>query len=81
MLKIIIILILIGYVFYRVTNFLFSGMFRGFTQHQQFGQQEYQRGSRRARGSNLNIDNVPSGKSKKGEGFTGGEYVDYEEVK
>lgn len=82
MLKVIIILILIGYVFYRVTNFLFSGMFRGFTRHQEFGQhQQYQRTSRRARNSNLNIDDVPNGKSRKNDGFRGGEYVDYEEVK
>ncbi|MEQ8906306.1 DUF4834 family protein [Ekhidna sp.] len=82
MLKVIIILILIGYVCYRVTNFIFSGIFRGFTQHQQFGRQEqYQRSSRRARDGNLNIDKVPTGKSNKDKGFSGGEYVDYEEVK
>jgi hypothetical protein len=81
MLKIIIILILIGYVFYRVTNFIFSGLFRGFSRNQQFGQQQYHRSSHRAKNSDLNIDNVPGRESKKGKGFSGGEYVDYEEVK
>ncbi|MEQ9303833.1 MAG: DUF4834 family protein [Marinoscillum sp.] len=82
MLKVIIILILIGYVFYRVTNFIFSGLFRGFTRHQQFGQEhQYHRNSRRAHNSNLNIDDIPRGKSKKNDGFSDGEYVDYEEVK
>ncbi|MEP0984881.1 DUF4834 domain-containing protein [Ekhidna sp.] len=80
MLKIIIILILIGYVFYRVTSFIFSGMFRGFTRDQQFGNQRYSGSSKRAPNSNVNIDNFPN-RSKKGDKFGGGEYVDYEEIK
>ncbi|SNT18660.1 protein of unknown function [Ekhidna lutea] len=84
MLKIIIILILIGYVFYKVTSFLFNGLFSGFTRHQQFGGSEHTTNrsySRKAPGSNLNIDTNPQTRSKNDKGYHGGEYVDYEEVK
>lgn len=81
MLKIIIILVLIGYVFYKITSFIFSGMFRGFTRNQQFNDQQYSRGSRKAPNSNVNIDNFPNDRSKKGDKYGGGEYVDYEEIK
>ena len=56
-------------------------MFQGFNNRDQFGGQQYYQKSRKARGSDLNIDNVPNKKSKKGNTFNGGEYVDYEEVK
>ena len=83
LLKIIIILILIGYVFYRVTSFIFSGLFGGFNRHQQFGngQAHYSRRPRKAPDSNLNIDNIPNHRSKKDDNYSGGEYVDFEEVK
>ncbi|MEQ9465939.1 MAG: hypothetical protein RLN88_00935 [Ekhidna sp.] len=81
MLKVIIILILIGYVFYRITSFLFSGLFGGFTRHQQFNRRHYSDQPRRSQDSNLNIDNIPGNRAKKGGSFSGGEYVDYEEVK
>lgn len=81
MLKIVIILILIGYVFYRVTSFIFSGLFGGFTRNQQFGRQQYSQRSRKAQDSNLNIDNIPENRANKGGNYSGGEYVDYEEVK
>ena len=82
MLKILVILILIGYVFYKVTSFLFSGFFKGFTRNQEFqGRQSQYRTSRKAPNSNVNIDSMPNGKSGKSKGYGGGEYVDYEEVK
>lgn len=83
MLKIIIVLILIGYVFYRVTSFIFSGLFGGFNRHQQFGNghSQYSSKSRKAPNSNLNIDNIPNRRSKKDDAYRGGEYVDFEEVK
>ena len=55
-------------------------MFRGFTQNDQYGRQQSSSG-RKAPNSNVNIDNFPSSKSKKDSDFSGGEYVDYEEVK
>lgn len=83
MLKFLIILILIGYLFYRVTSFIFSGFFRGFTREQSFGPNNTHtsRQSRRAPDSNLNIDTMPNEQSNKSGGYGGGEYVDYEEIK
>ncbi|MEO9869873.1 hypothetical protein [Ekhidna sp.] len=76
MLKILIILVLIGYVFYKITSFIFSGMFRGFTRNQEFSQRSY-----KTRNRNVNVDPTSTRQSKKTEGFSGGEYIDYEEVK
>lgn len=81
LLKVFIVLILVGYIFHKITSFIFKGIFKGFTGRDQFGQQQYSRNSRRAPNSDLNIDKVPKGRSKKEDGFEGGEYVDYEEVK
>ena len=81
MLKVIIILILVGYVFYRVTSFIFSGLFGGFNRQFGNGQSQYSRSSRKAPDSNLNIDNIPNKGSKKNRKYGGGEYVDFEEVK
>ncbi|WP_420317821.1 DUF4834 family protein [Ekhidna sp.] len=82
MLKIIIILILVGYVFYKVTSFIFTGLFSGFNRHQQFGNQtNYGHRSRKAPDSNLNIDDIPNPRSKNDSDYKGGEYVDFEEVK
>lgn len=75
--KILIVLILVGYVFHKVTSFIF----RGFTGRNQFDQRQYNQGSRKAPNSNLDIDSIPHKRSKKADGFSGGEYVDYEEVK
>ncbi len=80
LLKIIIVLILVGYVFNKVTSFLFRGANRNYQGRDQFGQQ-YSRKPRNASNGNVNIDNVPIRRSKKKRGFSGGEYVDYEEVK
>ncbi len=44
-------------------------------------QQRQQHYSKKAPNSNLNIDNVPQKKSENNQGFEGGEYVDFEEVK
>ena len=82
MLKILIILVLIGYVFYKATSFLFNGLFRGFVKNEGYSnQQGHYRSSRKTKGGNVNIDSVPNSKSGKAKGYDGGEYVDYEEVK
>ncbi|MEO9482272.1 MAG: DUF4834 family protein [Ekhidna sp.] len=81
MFKILIILILIGYVFHKITSFVFRGMFRGSANRDQFGQKHYSQSSRRTGNSDVNIDRIPKRRGKKEDGFTGGEYVDYEEVK
>ncbi len=81
MLKILIILVLIGYVFYKATSFLFNGLFRGFVKNDGYSNQQSHSRTRKARGGNVNIDSVPKNKSEKDMGYEGGEYVDYEEVK
>ena len=77
--KILIVLILVGYLFHKIASFVFRGLFKGFAGRDQFGQQQHSQ--RRAKNSNVNIDNIPHSKAKKGDNFSGGEYVDYEEVK
>ncbi len=77
LLKIIIVLVLIGYVFNKVTSFLFKRNASRYAGGNQFNQS---RTTRKAAGSDLNIDNVPNRSSRKNSGFSGGEYVDYEEI-
>lgn len=81
MLKFLIILVLILYVFYKTAGFLFRlvfGNLRSDPGH--FNNRNHQQ-SRKAPGTNLNIDKVPQGQAKKDGTFKGGEYVDFEEVK
>ncbi|GAB4234101.1 MAG: hypothetical protein Tsb0034_07620 [Ekhidna sp.] len=81
MLKFLIILILIIYVFYKTAGFLFRMVFGSMRNDPGQFRKENKNTSRRAPGSNLSIDNVP-GKSKgKKSSYEGGEYVDFEEVK
>lgn len=80
MLKFLIIMILIVYVFYKTAGFFFRlvfGPMRTGSGNFQQGQRNY---SKKAPDSNLNIDNVPD-KSENKSGYKGGEYVDFEEVK
>jgi hypothetical protein len=56
-------------------------LFARATQQQFHRNEQPHQHSRRAPGGNVNIDYVPENpKSKKG-GYTGGDYVDYEDVK
>lgn len=81
MAKILIILILVIYVFYKVAGFLFKLVFGSLRNDPgQFRSQNRQY-TRKAPGSNLNIDKVPQDKPNKKSGYKGGEYVDFEEVK
>lgn len=80
MFKVLIIVILIGYVIHKAMSFLFGGMFKSYANRGQFGQQSPGESQRKAPNSNLNIDNIPGSKTKKDKSFSGGEYVDYEEV-
>lgn len=78
MIKFLIILVLIVYSLFRVGTFILRMFFGGLGKHQ-YSQQRTS--SRKAPGSNLNIDNIRNSNSKTDKKFTGGEYVDYEEVK
>ena len=81
MVKFLLILILIIYVFYKSAGFLFKLVFGNLRSDPGSFQQRQQHYSKKAPNSNLNIDNVPQHKTNNKSGFDGGEYVDYEEVK
>lgn len=77
MLKVLIVLILITYVFFKIGSFLFNIFFGGL----KGGGYTYQHQTRQAAGDDLNIDSVPRPKTNsRRHGYKGGEYVDYEEV-
>lgn len=73
MLKTLLIIALVIYLLYKV------GLLR-FTVHGQVNGQDTSRNFHRKTNGNVNIDSVPP-KEKQRKNFTGGEYVDYEEVK
>ena len=81
MIKFLLILILLIYVFYKSAGFLFKIVFGNLRSDPGSFQQRQQHYSKKAPNSNLNIDNVPQHKTNNKSGFDGGEYVDYEEVK
>ncbi|MEM6734874.1 MAG: DUF4834 family protein [Bacteroidota bacterium] len=79
--RILIILILIIYVFYKTARFIFKILSSGLKSdswHFQTRQHPY---SKKAPDSNLNIDNMPHKQSKKNMNYDEGEYVDFEELK
>lgn len=80
MLKFLIILVLIVYVFFKTAGFVFRLVFGNLRNEGGNFQNSGQHYSKRAPGSNLNIDKVPHPVSKKKSTYKGGEYVDYEEV-
>lgn len=80
MFKIILIFILAVYFFFRVFGFVLRAVF-GSPRPQPGGFQQQKHS--RAREGDLFINNVPKTKTKRdrSEGFEGGDYVDFEEVK
>ena len=76
MIKFLLILSFISYLIYKVGGFLFKILFIGATQSKRAsntgGGRKYS-----APDSNVDIEHIP----KKPEGFKGGDYIDYEEVK
>lgn len=78
--KFIIIVLLLGFIFYKTLGFIFkllggsqaAGKTRGYTQ------QHYHKPP--PANGNVNIDYVPDEGKKSGGKFKGGEYVDFEEV-
>lgn len=85
MFKFLLIIILICYLIYRVGGFLFRMLFIGAQQQQQHRNQyqgsQQSSHTKKAPGSNLNIDHIPHKDKKNPRDFDGGEYVDFEEVK
>lgn len=87
MLKFLLILFLIGYIFFKLSGFLFRTIFFKAYQQQQAqraaGQRSQTQGyARRPADGNVQIDHVPQAdrKAKSKSEFNGGDYVDYEEV-
>ena len=82
MLKFLIIIFLVGYIFYKVGGVLFRALTGT------LGGDQYSRGNfqgrpnqnPRPKGGNVNIDYVPKDKKDRKD-FDGGEYVDYEELR
>ncbi len=81
MLKFLLILVLIIYVFYKTAGFLFKMVFGGLRSDPGHFQNRSQQYSKKAPNSNLNIDKVPHDNSSQNPKYDGGEYVDYEELK
>lgn len=80
MFKFLLILFLIGYLFFKIGGFLFR-LFLGRTAKAAQERQYKQNNKGRTTKEGLNIDHVPNQKRKRtGGNFKGGEYVDYEEV-
>ena len=83
MLKFLIIVFLLGFIFFRTIGFfmkLLSGSSIG-NKSRNDAYQQNSNGRQRPAGGNVNIDYVPGKKGRPtGEKFTGGEYVDFEEV-
>jgi hypothetical protein len=73
MLRLLLIFTLIGFVLYKL------GLFKIIINPQIRGQQPRSNFNGKPSGGNVNVDSPP--KEKKGSGFKGGDYVDYEEVK
>ncbi|MEQ8472124.1 MAG: DUF4834 family protein [Marinoscillum sp.] len=83
MIKFLLIVVLFCYLLYRVGGFLFRMLFIGAQQQQrnQYQGNHQSNQSKKAPGSNLNIDHIPQKDQKNQKDFNGGEYVDFEEVK
>ena len=76
MLKFLLISFLIGYIFYKGLGLIIRYLL-GAPSAQQYGQQ---RNTQRPGTGNVNVAYDPNKEKKKGKGFGGGEYVDFEEV-
>jgi hypothetical protein len=86
MFKVLLIIFLIGYIFFKVGGFLFRVLLGGLgaraasNQSRQNYSQNTQQKKKTADG--INIEFVPEDKNKRSaKNFKGGEYVDYEELK
>ncbi|MBK6266761.1 DUF4834 family protein [Marivirga sp. S37H4] len=85
MLKFLLILFLIGYIFFKVGGFLFRiflGRLGAKAAAQSGRSNSSQNRQQRKTADGINIEFVPEDKNKRtAKNFKGGEYVDYEELK
>ncbi|QSE98623.1 DUF4834 family protein [Fulvivirga lutea] len=79
MIKFLLIIFILGYIFFKGLGF-FIRMILGGSSMNQFGNQQ-QSSSQKPKNGNVNVDYIPKDQKPKKENFKGGEYVDFEEVK
>ena len=78
MLKFILIVFIIGYVFIKGLGFFFKTIIGGSTMNRTGNETGSQR---KPAGGNVSVDFMPEDNKISGKDFKGGEYVDFEEVK
>ncbi len=83
--KFLLIVFLVGFVFFRTISFLMRLMTGSSvgnkTRNNPYSRAGHQDAYQRPANGNVNIDYVPKkGDKKNGEKFTGGEYVEFEEI-
>lgn len=85
MLRILLIIFLVGYVIYKISNFFFKVMYFSAAKQQAAQQEQNQSNNtyaRRPADGNVNIDYIPNEpKPRNSTKNSEGDYVDYEEVK
>ena len=81
MIKFLLIIFFVFYIFIKIGGFIMKTLFSGFTNQQNF-QKNQQPQQRKHKEGNINIDYMPNEKksSPTKKNFPGGDYVDYEEV-
>lgn len=80
MFKVLVIILVLGFVFFRVMGFFMRLLTGSTATHKQDRTRSYQqsKNAQPPKGGNVNVDFVPS--KKKGDQFNGGEYVEFEDV-
>ena len=78
MLKFLLVVFILGYVFFKGLGFFFKVILGGSAVNRNTNQSHTQR---QPAGGNVKVDYAPNGAKKSKTDFKGGEYVDFEEVK
>lgn len=80
-LKLIIFFIAIGWVFSSLVRYFLRSKLKKFVDQVNEAQREEDRRKRKPKGGNVNVDFIPKGGKGKSGTISGGDYIDYEEVK
>jgi len=83
MIKFLLIIFFVIYLFVKIGGFIMRTLFSGFVKNQQNAQHNQNTQYKKPTDGNVNIEYIPDSKKTKPtnkEGFKGGDYVDYEEV-
>jgi len=83
MLKFLIIVLLFGYLFFKLLGLVFKYILGGAStsSNSQRNQNYSQQNGKRPSDGNVNVDYVPKKDRRKKKDFDAGEYVDFEEIK